>query len=85
MFLVEHRVFLTIRIVNKVLVSSGSRGPGPPLIFRPNWAEKNFWPKGLDDRPPSPPPPHPAYLKAASGTFGDAELIIIYVSLSVLR
>ena len=78
MFLVEHRVFLTIRIVNKVLVSSGSRGPGPPLIFRPNWAEKNFWPKGLDDRPP-------LISRSASGTFGDAELIIIYVSLSFLR
>ena len=63
MFLAEHRVFLTIRIVNKVLVRSGSRGPGTPLIFKPNWAEKNF----------------------ASGTFGDAELIIIYVSLSFLR
>lgn len=81
MFLVEHRVFLTIRIVNKVLVSSGSRGPGPPLIFRPNWAEKNFWPKGLDDRSPS----NPLISRSASGTFGDAELIIIYVSLSVLR
>ena len=84
MFLVEHRVFLTIRIVNKVLVSSGSRGPGPPLIFRPNWAEKNFLPKGLFDRPPSPPPP-PLISRSASGTFGDAELIIIYVSLSFLR
>ena len=71
--------------MNKVLVSSGSRGPGAPLIFRPNWAEKNFWPKGLVARPPPPPPPPPLISRSASGTFGDAELIIIYVSLSFLR
>lgn len=64
--------------MNKVLVSSGSRGPGAPIIFRPNWAEKNFWPKGLDDPPPLIP-------RCGSGTFGDAELIIIYVPLSFLR
>ena len=31
------------------------------------------------------PPPPPLISRSASGTFGDAELIIIYVSLSFLR
>ena len=61
--------------MNKVLVSSGSRGPAPPppppLVCRPNWGpkgrKKKFWraprpfTKGLVDRLP-PPPPDP-YLK----------------------
>ena len=76
--------------MNKVLVSSGSRGPGLPLFLdqtEPRKAEKNFWraplpfPKGLDDRPP----PAPLISRSGSGTVGDAELLIIYVSLSFLR
>ena len=47
----------------------GPEGPGPPLIFRPNWGPKGqktifFRPppilsQGVDDRPPPPPPPPP--------------------------
>ena len=92
---VGHRVFLTIRIMNKVLVSGETRGPGaaptppPPYSWtklRPEGPKKIFWrapppfPKGVDDRPPP-----PLISRSGSGTVGDAELIIIYVSLSFLR
>ena len=44
----------------------GPGGPGPPLIFRPNWGpkgRKNFGGGGGGGGPPPPPPPFPPYLK----------------------